>query len=388
MTLNAETDNRSQDACEVAAYYFPQYHPDARNDAWHGKGWTEWELVKAARPRFPSHRQPIVPAWGYFDESDPEWAAREIDLAADHGVTCFLYDWYWYEDGPFLQDGLEKGFLHAPNNRRLKFALMWANHDWLNIHPANFLNRPETLVSGRVSREAFERLTDHVIAHYFSRPNYLTLAGEPYFSIYELGTFIFGLGGLGATRKALDSFRAKTRAAGLPGLHLNAIVWGVSVLPAEIEVKDPQQVVAALGFSSVTSYTWVHHYDPSTDGFPQGSYAKAAARNYALWEEYRRQFAVPYHPNVTMGWDPSPRTIQSDRYEPRGYPWTAVLEGNTPEAFREALEHAKAFATGGEATRRMITINAWNEWTEGSYLLPDTVHGTTYLKAVRDVCGR
>ena len=100
---------------EIAAYYFPNYHPDARNDVWHGKGWTEWELMKLARPRFPGHRQPKVPEWGYFDESDPKWAAKEINLAADSGLTAFIYDWYHYEDGPFLQDGLEKGFMQAPN---------------------------------------------------------------------------------------------------------------------------------------------------------------------------------------------------------------------------------------------------------------------------------
>ena len=35
----------------------------------------------------------------------------------------------------------------------------------------------------------------------------------------------------------------------------------------------------------------------------------------------------------------------------------------------------------------MITLNAWNEWTEGSYLLPDTVTGTAYLEQVRAVFG-
>lgn len=32
-----------------------------------------------------------------------------------------------------------------------------------------------------------------------------------------------------------------------------------------------------------------------------------------------------------------------------------------------------------------IMINAWNEWVEGSYLLPDCLNGYGYLEAVRDV---
>ena len=372
---------------EVAAYYFPHYHADPRNDRWHGKGWTEWELVRAARPRYPGHRQPIVPAWGCFDESDPAWAAREIDLAAEHGVTAFIYDWYWYEDGPFLQDGLERGFLGAANRGQLRFGLMWANHDWQNIHPATFVNRPETLASGRVSRAAFDRIVTHVISRYFSQPTYLKLDGAPYFSIYELGTFVAGLGGLDRAREALEAFRARTRAAGFPDLHLNFIVWGLTVLPSDVPQRDPARIVRELGAASVGSYAWVHHFDPNSAGFPRSSYARAAERNRRAWEEYRRQFPVPYHPNVSMGWDPSPRTIQSDRYENRGYPWTAVLEGNAPGAFREALRAARDFVAGQPEGARMVTLNAWNEWTEGSYLLPDTAAGTAYLQAVKAVFG-
>jgi len=33
----------------------------------------------------------------------------------------------------------------------------------------------------------------------------------------------------------------------------------------------------------------------------------------------------------------------------------------------------------------VITIYAWNEWTEGGYLEPDTVHGMGYLEAIRNV---
>ena len=370
---------------EVLAYYFPQYHRDPLNDTLHGPGWTEWDLLRAAKPRYPGHAQPKVPAWGEFDESDPAWAAREIDLAANYGITGFIYDWYWYNGKPFLEGGLEQGFLQAPNRERLKFALMWANHDWVHLFPATPDGQRPVLMPGATDRASFDQQVEYLLEHYFHQPNYLTLEGAPYFSIYELGTFIAGMGGLEPAREALEHFRARVKAAGFPDLHLNAVVWGVSVLPSEVKLENTEEVVRSLGFSSLTSYVWVHHYAPNTAGFPQGSYRDAAQQNYAVWEEYGPRFGLPYHPNVSMGWDSSPRTQQDAPYAQHGYPWHAVLEGNTPEAFGEALEQAKAFMERSSMAQPILTLNAWNEWTEGSYLLPDTVHGNAYLEQIRRV---
>ncbi len=87
---------------DVSVFYFPNFHADPRNDAAHGKGWTEWELVHRAEPKFPGHAQPKIPLWGYEDEADPAVMARKISVAADHGLRQFIFDWYWCEDGPFL----------------------------------------------------------------------------------------------------------------------------------------------------------------------------------------------------------------------------------------------------------------------------------------------
>ena len=377
----------SNPSYEVVAYYFPQYHPDARNDVWHGQGWTEWDILKAARPRYPGHRQPIVPAWGYFNEADPTWTAREIDLAADHGITTFLYDWYWYDDKPFLHEALENGFLAAPNNARLKFALMWANHTWLDLYTAPFNKPPSMLTSGRVSQESFERMTAYVIEHYFSQPNYLTINGEPYFSIFELAAFVDGLGGLEGAAQALEHFRARTRDAGFPGLHLNTIAPTTNNLPGEASLANPTEVIKRLDFSSVTSYNWPQLYIPPKEAFPTVNYADAAAYNYAAWAMLTEQFSVPYYPGVTMGWDPSPRTDQQVEYTRGDYPWTPIYEGNTPAAFKEALIQVKSYLDSTQAHEKLFTVNAWNEWTEGSYLLPDTVHGTAYLEAIKEVFG-
>ena len=46
---------------QCAAYYFPNFHEEIRNEPFHGKGWSEWEVLKCARPRFEGHRQPKIP---------------------------------------------------------------------------------------------------------------------------------------------------------------------------------------------------------------------------------------------------------------------------------------------------------------------------------------
>src|ERR1035437_6645719 len=120
----------------LAAYYYPGYHPDKKDDKWHGKGWTEWELHKRGEQRFKGHYigQPL---WGYEDESDTRAHEKKLKAAADYGIDVMLYDWYWYDDGLFIEKALENGYLKARNNDKVKFAVMWAGHTW--FHPNPFL---------------------------------------------------------------------------------------------------------------------------------------------------------------------------------------------------------------------------------------------------------
>jgi len=372
---------------QVAAYYFPQYHRDPRNDRWHGPGWTEWALVRAATPRFPGHQQPKVPLWGYEDEADPAVMARKIDAAADHAVDTFIFDWYWYDGAPFLNGALDEGFLGAPNNDRLQCALMWANHDWISIFPRAHDTTPRVLAPGATSRPQFEAAVEYMIEHYFAHPSYWRIDGRPYVSIYELMTLVRGLGGADATRRALDWFRERVQATLGCDLHLNAVAWGIQILPSETVLTDPRALVSALGFDSVTSYVWLHHVP--FESFPRVSYPAYAEHAARDWERLATAYGVPYYPNVSMGWDSSPRTVQSDPFDPTpGYPFTGVLVGNTPMAFRDALMRARDVLDRRPPSQRVLTVNAWNEWTEGSYLEPDTVNGMAYLEAIRGVFGQ
>lgn len=372
---------------EIGAYYFPNYHVDPRNEHMHGTGWTEWEVVRHALPRLAGHQQPKVPAWGHEDEADPQVMARKIDAAADHGLDYWIFDWYWYDDGPFIDRCLEQGFLNAPNNSRLKFCLMWANHDWTNLHPAKLRNPKIVDYPGQVTPETFIKMGDHCIEKLFKHPSYYCIDGAPYFSFYDLTKLINSFGTVAATRAALDDFRARAKAAGLPGLHLNAILWGRTILPGEHTPVDGLKLVTDLGFDSISSYVWVHHVE--LPNFPETEYNYARDQYFAYWDKMELQQVLPYIPNISMGWDASPRTLPSDKFENVGYPWMAMIANNTPEAFHEALAMArkKLEARGGKGIPT-LNINSWNEWTEGSYLEPDTVHKMAYLEAIRDVFGK
>ena len=368
----------------VACYYFPNYHTgDLRNEALKGAGWSEWELVKAARPRFEGHGQPRVPLWGYGDERDPLVMAQKIDAAADHGIDAFIFDWYYFDDGPFLNKCLDEGFLGAPNTNRIQFSLMWANHDWIDIHPWTYGTKPHLLYPGKVTPETYNKICDHVINDYFTKPNYWLIDGKPYFSVYDIQKFVESFGSLEATKSAMDKMREKAIAAGLKGVHWNLVVWGRPVLPVENVPENVQELINVLGFDSTTSYVWIHHFHLRE---MKNDYNNVRDVYMSYWDKAEKEHGAPYFPNITMGWDSSPRTDQTKDWQPKyGYPYTGIIVNNTPENFKIALQMFKDRILSDPNSPRIVNINCWNEWTEGSYLEPDTEFRYSFLEAVKDV---
>jgi len=370
---------------DIAVYYFPNYHnDDNRNEKRYGKGWSEWELVKDAVPRFEGQDQPKIPLWGYTNESDPAVMEMKINVASKYGVDVFIYDWYYYNDGLFLEKGLENGFLKVENNNKIKFALMWANHDWVDLFPRNpEISSAPLFYPGAVTPETFDKMTDYIISNYFSQPTYWKIDGCPYFSIYELYMFIESMGGKEKAKAALELFRDKTKKAGFKDLHINAVVWGVKILPNEVELKDPADVLDYLAFNSTTSYVWIHH--AGLNNFPETEYKEVQDKYFKYCDSFAKTIKQPYHPNVTMGWDATPRCSQKVDFKNFGYPCMAILKNNTPENFQRALQQARAWTDINNATNKVITINSWNEWTEGSFLEPERKYGYRYLDAIESV---
>ena len=365
--------NAQKKKYDVAAFVWPAYHNNEPRFADVGvfkDGKGEWEAVYDAKPKFEGHRQPRTPLWGYLDESDPKTQEKVIKTALEYGVNTFIFDWYWYDNRPFLENVLNEGFLKAKNNKKMKFYLMWANHTMTAYMDPKNPNKNQVYWQGEVSREIFDGFTDHLIEDYFKRPNYYKIDGKPVFAIYEVSTFVKGMGGDKQAKEALEGFNKKCIDAGLPGVHFQAILWQVPATSGgPNDQKTQDNTIKYFEFESLTHYQWCHYVPTNQDYQLWGEQAVAKYPEFS-------QFSVPYYPHVSISWDPNPRF-------PTGtYP---CVSGVTPEKFEHFLKIAKEYVDTHPNQTPLITINAWNEWAEGSYLEPDTEYKYGFLEAVKKV---
>lgn len=360
---------------DVAAYIWPAYTGDEpRTRIFWPEGIGEWQSVKSAVSKFPGHNWPRRPLWGYVNEADPYVMEMEIEAAIDHGVNIFIYDWYWYDRRPFLENCLNDGFLKAKNHNKMKFYLMWANHDAMNLWDKRSDDIDTLIWSGAVDRSEFEKIAVRLIEKYFMLPEYYTIDGKPVFMIYETLNFINGLGGVDNARAALDWWREKAVEYGLPGIHIqmtfsNENAMNLSGVDNSKNI-NAYELINTLGYDSITHYQFVHFANIDR------SYPDIISDVKKEWDKITNNISVPYFPHVSMGWDNNPRFNGF-----RG----GIVRDNTPENIKIALLAAKEYADMHPEQHPLITLNSWNEWTETSYLEPDDLYGYGYLNAVKEV---
>ena len=363
---------------DVAAYIWPAYTGDEpRTRMFWQEGIGEWQSVKNSAPKENGYHWSRKPLWGYQNEADAKVMEKQIEEAVSHGVNVFIYDWYWFDNRPFLENCLNDGFLKAENRDQMKFYLMWANHDanhYWNIDLSDDYGGT-VIWNGAVGRPAFETVVERVVTKYFSQPNYYCINGCPVFMVYDVKNLIEGLGGIEATKSAIAYFRERTRAAGFPDLHFQITIWGenafnLSGFDANLK-GTTKELVSLLGADSVTHYQFVHFTNINRD------YLDILQDVQREWARIDRDYTVPYFPHVSCGWDNNPRFRRF-----RG----GIVQNNTPENLQKALVCAKEYVdTHPKLPAPLITINSWNEWTETSYLQPDDLYGYGYLDAVRNV---
>ncbi len=363
---------------DVAAYVWPAYHNEPR---WvelglfsDGKG--EWQNLYESVKRPQDDYQGVKPLWGYEDESDPVAVARKIDAATASGVNVFIYDWYWYGGKPFLEDALDKGFLGAKNCERMKFYIMYANHDvdrlWDNrVGTAD--GKDGIVWPAKISDDDWRMIVDRWIEKYFTRPNYYTIGGKPVLSIYSLRGFV-KWDGLEKSKERIDYLRSRVREAGFPGIHLQVIGGNKGT--------SMREGLVALKVDSTTSYNWTDNTwdrmnDESQPELDYDEWGEMSLGMHDRWQAALKSMGMTYFPNISVGWDTNARYPARETRR--------IVRNSTPEKFERFSRRVKAWADANIAAPlpKLITVNSWNEWTEGAYLEPDDRFGYGYLEALR-----
>ena len=352
-------DRPAGERVRALAFYLPQFHPIPENDEWWGPGFTEWTNTAKARPRFPGHYQPHVPAdLGYYDLRLPESRAAQAELASRFGVEGFLYWHYWFAGRRILERPFDE--VLGSGEPKQPFALAWANQTWSGIwHGAPDQVLIEQTYPGADDDQAhFDSLLGA-----FTDPRYVTVGGRPLF-------YVFRPEQLPEPAAWVDRWQRMAQDAGLPGLYLIA------------EMSD------LVGAGPI-------YPDPFADGFDAGVHVRIPVdrspaavlrmkvlRKLGRPEVYRytsrpvprpaSTTSRPVYPCVYPNWDNTPRSGA------RGL----VAHASTPAAFERHVADAVDRLQVFEPERRLLFVKSWNEWAEGNHLEPDRRDGLAYLEAL------
>lgn len=358
------------------AMYLPQYHAIPENDAWWGKGFTEWTNVRKAKPRFRGHYQPHLPGdLGYYDLRQLEVMAAQAELAKAYGVHGFCYYHYWFNGKLLLQQPLEQ--MLAAGKPDMPFCLCWANENWSRRWDGR---DHDLLIEQHYSLED-DREHIRYLIRYFRDDRYIKINGKPLYVMYrpELHPEI---------KNATDIWREEVRRAGFDGLYLIGVENFMKGVDPVTHGFD-----AAMEFApdfpchgpkylkrfpiKYLATKLLHNLSLSRSGFFENhvySYDRLVDNMLSKAPATYKQFRT-----VCPSWDNAARRATN----------ATIFHGSTPAKFKSWVQQIVNYTSGRfEGDEQLFFINAWNEWGEGCHLEPDQRFGLEYLQALKEGLGR
>ncbi|MFN3938581.1 MAG: glycoside hydrolase family 99-like domain-containing protein [Gemmobacter sp.] len=346
----------------VSAFYLPQFHPVPENDAWWGKGFTEWRSVVAAQPKFPGHMQPMLPAdLGFYDLRVTEVMGEQAALARASGIDAFCVYHYWFDGRRILETPMDR--LLARPEIAFPFYLCWANESWRR----NWDGLSGTVLLAQTYAEGFEAALAADVARYMRDPRYARPDGRrPRFVIYRPED-------MPDPDRSAMRLRAAFAAEGVPEVELGAVTFHIAgENPVDPGTFDFWIEMPPHGLVTASDYLF-----GGRDGNRMGAvapgfrgliydYAAAARRSCAA------AHAAALPPNTIAGIMPS-----WDNTARRGLD-AHIAHGANPATFEAWLRSLLRDRLDG-SYRRELFVNAWNEWAEKAVMEPSQRFGRLYL---------
>ena len=162
------------------AFYLPQYHPTPENDAFWGKGFTDWRNVARARPRFSGHAQPHIPAdLGFYDLRLSDTRHAQAAMARASGLAGFCWHHYWFSGRRVLNEPFDQ--VLADESYDFPFMLSWANENWTRSWDGGETEviLPQSYSDTDTANHA------RYLAPVFADARYIRINGRPVFAVYN-----------------------------------------------------------------------------------------------------------------------------------------------------------------------------------------------------------
>lgn len=344
---------------KVLAFYLPQFHPIPENDAWWGKGFTEWANVSRGRPMFRGHAQPVLPGeLGFYDLRVPEVREHQAELARGAGIHGFCYYHYWFNGRRVLERPLDE--VLRTGSPDFPFCVCWANENWTRRWDGQeqelLLEQRHTLASDRrFMLDLIPCLEDE---------RYVRVDGRPVVLVYRPDLMV----------DAADTaavWRDECRRAGIGEVHLCAVQY---------RTGDPRP----MGFDAAVEFPPHHFPAPEITGRVEGLDPSFGGAVFDFEAGARELIARPrrvdyrLYRGVMPSWDNTARRMEQ----------AMVHHGSSPALYQAWLSSAINQRQPEDGVHdNLVFVNAWNEWAEGAVLEPRRDLGDAYLRATARVLG-
>ncbi len=344
----------------LSALYLPQFYPTPENDAWWGKGFTEWTNVAKGKPLFPGHRQPNLPGeLGFYDLRVSETRQAQAALAERYGVDSFAVWHYWFAGRKMLERPLEASLASGAEDS-FRFFFNWANETWQGRwHGAE----NATLIEQTYPGENDDRSHFRYLEPFFHSERYVRLAGRPVMAIYKpmaiprLAAFIERWNGL-------------------------AVQSGLGPLYWVAQLDQPEDEASLRPYFDQCylnpGYLWKRLANIDYRIFERLNVPRLidASKFPSSLQEFLNR-----HPWVTPclmpSWDNTPRARR------RGNVWVRNRDDVFIDQLRIAFEAVED--SGRSADEQLVVVKSWNEWAETNSLEPGGTWGYRYLENIRAV---